>query len=124
MDTSTAPPPPPPASPPSATELLFGTALGRLRVISLLEGLSYVALLGIAMPLKYLAGEPRAVEVVGMAHGGLFLLFCVALMHAWVERRWSLLRPTLAFAAAIVPLGAFALERSLRAEQRAAPDPV
>ena len=43
--------------------------LGRLRVTGLLEGLSFIILLAIAMPLKYLAGKPEMVSIVGMAHG-------------------------------------------------------
>jgi integral membrane protein len=48
-------------------------SLRSLSVLALVEGASLVALLGIAMPLKYFAGLPMAVSVVGMAHGLLFL---------------------------------------------------
>jgi integral membrane protein len=58
------------------------TPLVRFRVVSLLEGLSYVALMGIAMPLKYLAGNPGAVRIAGTIHGGLFVLFVLALVLA------------------------------------------
>ena len=49
-----------------------------LRAVALLEGASYLLLLGVAMPLKYLAGMPGAVRAVGSAHGGLFLLYVAA----------------------------------------------
>jgi integral membrane protein len=48
------------------------SAIDRLRLFSILDGISYLILLGIAMPLKYLADEPLAVRIVGMAHGVLF----------------------------------------------------
>src|SRR5690349_20635048 len=55
--------------------MLKNTSLGRFRAIALLEGLSFVLLLFIAMPLKYLAGMPLGVKMVGWAHGMLFVLY-------------------------------------------------
>jgi integral membrane protein len=65
------------------------TSLGRLRALGFIEGVSFVLLLAIAMPLKYFAGEPGAVRVVGMAHGVLFLLYLLAVVQAAVEYEWS-----------------------------------
>jgi integral membrane protein len=92
---------------------MLSTPLARFRLVSLLEGASYVALLGIAMPLKYFAGQPRAVTVVGAIHGGLFVLFMITLLGASRAQRWSLRTMAIATIAALVPLGAFWLERSL-----------
>ena len=44
------------------------SSIGRLRIISVLEGISYLALLTFAMPIKYMAGDPEPVRIVGMAH--------------------------------------------------------
>ena len=94
--------------------MTLSTPLGRFRLVSLLEGLSYVVLLGIAMPLKYLAGDTAAVPLAGRIHGGLFVLFVLALVHAaWVER-WPRRAQGIAMIAALLPLGAFWLERGLR----------
>jgi integral membrane protein len=49
--------------------------IGRLRLTGILEGLSFIILLAIAMPLKYLGGKPQMVSIVGMAHGILFVLY-------------------------------------------------
>ena len=54
----------------------------RFRWVSLIEGVSYLVLVAIAMPLKYAAGMPGAVRVVGMAHGVLFVAFVLALAAA------------------------------------------
>jgi integral membrane protein len=102
---------------------LLETAIGRLRLVSGVEGLSYVLLLFIAMPLKYAAGFPQAVRVVGMAHGVLFVGFVAALVAAWIDRRrgdhrWGLLRPVGIFALSLVPFGALVIERMLKAEPR------
>ena len=56
------------------------TPLGRFRVISAIEGLSYVLLVFIAMPLKYGLDLPQMVKVLGMAHGVLFMAFVLALV--------------------------------------------
>lgn len=107
---------------------MLRTPLARLRAIGLLEGLSFVVLLGVAMPLKYLAGMPEMVRVVGMAHGVLFLLFVAAALQAALERRWPLGRLALALAASVVPFGPFVLDArllrpELEAESRAAREP-
>ncbi len=94
----------------------------RFRRVSLAEGVSYVVLVGIAMSLKYAAGMPGAVRVVGMAHGVLFVAFVLALLAAARARRWSLGTCAVAMAAALVPLGAFWLERRLRREAEAPGD--
>lgn len=92
-------------------------AIGRLRLIGMIEGASYIVLLGIAMPLKYFADMPHAVRVVGMAHGVLFIVFCLALVHAWAERAWPLGRVARLFVASLLPFGPFVVDRGLRDEQ-------
>ena len=100
---------------------MFRTELGRFRLVSLLEGSSFLVLLGIAMPLKYAAGRPEFVRYVGWAHGILFVLFLLALFEAASAQRWSVARIAGAFVAGVVPFGAFVLERKLRAEESARP---
>lgn len=92
-------------------------ALRSLRRVGWLEGGSFLLLLFVAMPLKYLAGLPLAVRVVGMAHGLLFLWYLLVLAQAASARRWQWRRTALGFLASIVPFGVFALDRSLRAEE-------
>jgi integral membrane protein len=94
------------------------SVIRQLRIVGIIEGISFLVLLGIAMPLKYLAGMPRAVSVVGMAHGVLFILYLAALAHAHVTVRWPLRRALTVLAAAVLPLGPFVIEGSLRREQR------
>lgn len=96
------------------------TSLGRFRAIALMEGVSYLLLLGVAMPLKYFAGFPEAVLAVGWAHGVLFVLYLVALADVSWARRWRLVKILGAFVASLVPLGAFVLEARLRREGEAA----
>lgn len=93
---------------------LMSTPLGRLRAVSAVEGLSYVLLVGIAMPLKYIAGLPEAVRVVGMAHGVLFVAFVLALLGAWRGARLGFGRVLGVFVLSLIPLGAVGIEVGLR----------
>jgi integral membrane protein len=96
------------------------TALRQLRYVALAEGTSFLVLLFVAMPLKYLAGQPLAVRVVGSVHGALFLAFVLALIWVSITRNWPMRRSLLAFVSSIVPFGTFAFDRSLRREIAAA----
>ena len=97
------------------------TALRQLRLVALLEGSSFLVLLFVAMPLKYLAGLPLAVRIVGSLHGLLFILFLIALYRAARQQTWPISRTLLAFLSSIVPFGTFVFDRSLRRELASAP---
>ena len=88
-------------------------SIEQLRRIGWLEGTSFLLLLGLAMPLKYLAGMPMAVTVIGWIHGVLFVLYCLALWRAMREERWTLFRGALLFVAALVPFGPFLVDWKL-----------
>jgi len=97
------------------------TSLGRLRVIGFGEGVSFLVLLGIAMPLKYFAGWPLAVRVVGMAHGILFLLYLWAAIQTALERDWPWRRTALVFLASVLPAGPFVIEAKILRDEAKAP---
>jgi len=84
-----------------------------LRWIGIAEGISFLVLLGIAMPLKYWAGLPQAVKVVGWAHGLLFVLYIAAVFMAARPMKWGIVRIGLALAASLVPAGPFLLDKDL-----------
>jgi|SRR5687768_10968485 integral membrane protein len=92
------------------------TALRQFRIVALLEGWSYLALLFIAMPLKYAADLPLAVRVAGSVHGLLFLVFIATLFRATLERRWPIRRAVRGLLCSLIPFGAFVFDRSLRRE--------
>lgn len=93
------------------------TAIGRLRLVGFIEGISYLVLLLIAMPLKYWAGMPQAVKVVGWAHGLLFVLFILALLQVTLIHKWNLKKAIIAFVASLIPFGTFILDSSLKKEE-------
>jgi len=89
-------------------------ALTVFRWIGMLEGLSFLVLLGIAMPLKYYADMPKAVTIVGGLHGVLFVLYVLAIIYATFALRWRFLRVAGAFIAAFLPFGPFIFDSRLR----------
>lgn len=87
-------------------------------MIGIAEGFSFLILLLIAMPLKYMAGWPLAVKYVGWAHGLLFMLYIVAVLAAIRAMNWGLKGVALAFIASLVPAGTFVLDKSLKRRQK------
>lgn len=82
-----------------------------LRLISFLEGVSFIVLLGIAMPLKYKFDKPFLVPYAGMAHGVLFIAFIVALLVVCQLRQWSLKVFIIGLVASVLPFAPFLFER-------------
>lgn len=75
------------------------------------EGTSFLLLLLIAMPLKYLAGMPLAVSIVGAAHGFLFVAYVIAAVYMAWRYNWGFKVLVLAVMASVIPLGPFLLEK-------------
>ncbi|MBN8419240.1 MAG: DUF3817 domain-containing protein [Verrucomicrobia bacterium] len=86
-----------------------------LRSVGLLEAISYLILLGIAMPLKYFWGMPLAVRICGSIHGGLFVVFCFALWRVLMNTGWPFSRAVLVFIASLLPFVPFFIDRRMRA---------
>jgi integral membrane protein len=80
------------------------------------EGGSFLLLLCVAMPLKYLFGLPQAVRVVGMLHGLLFVLYAFLVVEALAAGRFKLRTAALAMLASVLPFGPFVFERKLGAQ--------
>src|SRR5690554_2570239 len=97
---------------------MLKSPITRLRLIGISEGVSFLLLLGVAMPLKYLWGMRLAVQLMGWAHGLLFVLFVILVKPAIDQARWPLWRGLLLVGAALVPLGPFFADASLKARER------
>ncbi len=85
--------------------------LNLFRKIGFAEAISFLLLVGIAMPLKYVFGIPEAVRYLGWAHGILFVVYCYMVIQAGQEFRWSFGKLFLAFLAALLPFGPFLFDR-------------
>ncbi|MDA8551224.1 DUF3817 domain-containing protein [Candidatus Poseidoniales archaeon] len=80
--------------------------------VGYLEGFSFLILMGYAMPLKYIAGDPEMVSLMGSLHGGLFVAY-IALLFLGVGKHWTFTALIHGFIAAVVPAGPFLFEGML-----------
>jgi integral membrane protein len=86
---------------------LFTTNIGRLRLIGLLEGISLLVLLCIAVPLKYKYDDPSFVKTIGPVHGALFLLFVINSVSVAIQQKWKMSAAGKVLISCIIPLGTF-----------------
>ena len=87
--------------------------LSWFRKVSFAEGWSFILLLGVAMPLKYIWGQPMAVSIVGAIHGGLFLLYGVLAIIVAQKEGWTKKFLLTALIASVLPFGPFIFDRKL-----------
>jgi integral membrane protein len=90
-----------------------------MRSIGSAEGLSFLLLLFIAMPLKYLGQNPILVQWLGPVHGGLFLLYLASAVAVARILNWRWFHILLAFGASVFPFGPFVFEAWLRRTHKA-----
>ena len=83
------------------------------RIIAFLEGSSFILLLGIAMPLKYMYDKPEMVKIVGMAHGVLFMMYIVLAIVVKEKLNWNTKQTLLVLVASVLPFGTFYADRKL-----------
>ncbi|GGG06909.1 DUF3817 domain-containing protein [Pontibacter amylolyticus] len=93
------------------------TPISRLRTIGIYEGISYLLLLGIAMPIKYMAGIPEVVKYTGWAHGVLFVLYMMSVLEVTLTHNWSIKKVAAAVVASLLPFGPFILDKKLLKEE-------
>lgn len=91
--------------------------LDNFRKIALIEGISYLFLLLVAMPLKYLADMPLMVKYTGWIHGFLFVAYCLLLLQVWIRYKWKFSMALWAFVASLIPFGTFILDKQLKGMQ-------
>lgn len=81
------------------------------RIISVLEGVSYLLLLFIATPIKYFAGNDQFVKMLGMPHGLLFIAYVVLAIMMKYELNWKPKTFIIVLAASVIPFGTFYIDR-------------
>ncbi len=93
------------------------TSVGRLRLLGMLEGVSFLLLMGIAMPLKYMFQMPLAVKYTGWIHGLLFIVFCMAILNTLLAGKIPFSKAAMAFVGALLPFGPFVVDRKLHEDE-------
>jgi integral membrane protein len=86
-------------------------------MIAIAEGISFLVLLFIAMPLKYIFKFPQAVKVFGWVHGALFVAFIYLMFEVFSHFKKPFAWLVKAFAASIIPFGTFVLDKELKKEE-------
>lgn len=97
---------------------MLKTAFERFRIISIIEGLSFLLLVFVAMPIKYLGDNPEPVRLAGMGHGVLFILFCMALFHVMIKCKWNKGSGFQLFVYSLIPFGFIMIENKLKKLER------
>ena len=92
----------------------MNVTINQFRTISLVEGASYLLLVFIGMPLKYGFGIKEVNQVLGMAHGVLTIIFCMALGSIWLQKKLSKQWCLAFFIASLIPFGAFVIEKKYK----------
>ncbi|WP_298757849.1 DUF3817 domain-containing protein [uncultured Psychroserpens sp.] len=85
--------------------------LNSFRIIALLEGVSYILLLFIATPIKYLGDDPMYVKLLGMPHGILFLAYIILAIMVGQDLKWKTRTLLIVLVASIIPFGTFYIEK-------------
>lgn len=93
---------------------MLKTAINRFRTISALEGLSFLILVLIAMPIKYIGENPDPVRIFGMAHGVLFIIFFISLLEVKYKEKLDKGYMFQLFVLSLIPFGAFFIEKSVK----------
>jgi integral membrane protein len=85
--------------------------VARLRWMGFVEGISFLVLLGVGVPLKYALDWPWVVKIVGPIHGALFIAYFVLLFAVWRRHGWSLSRVVTCATASLLPFGPWLIDR-------------
>jgi integral membrane protein len=81
------------------------------RVVAFLEGVSYILLLFIATPIKYIGHDPSYVKMLGMPHGLLFIAYIILAMVIRSEQNWDAKKTRIVLLASIIPFGTFYVDK-------------
>ncbi len=86
-------------------------SIDALLLVAILEGWSYIILILVAMPLKYVFSNPILIRPVGMIHGVLFVGYILLVLLCMWQYKWSIWKGFLVFLISLVPFGTFIWKR-------------
>ncbi len=107
-----------PQAQPSTLTKSQSSALKTLTIVGYLEGTSFLLLLCIAMPLKYMMGIPEPVRYIGMAHGALFIAYILALVYVASKIKMPLWALPAGVLGSFLPFGPFIFDHLLKKHLR------
>lgn len=89
-----------------------------LRILGIVEGISFLVILFVTMPLKYIWEMREPNQIVGMAHGVLFIAYCVLVVIVGYRFKWKLLTIFWALLASVLPFGTFVADAKIFKEEQ------
>lgn len=92
---------------------MFKNPIKQFRLVGFAEGISFLLLLGIAMPLKYIFDYPLLVTIIGYIHGVLFMLYVLVIILVTIALKWSFSKTFLALLASVIPFGPFLFDSKI-----------
>ena len=101
------------------SEQAIAAALQRYRVMANVVGVLLIALVVVAVPLKYLADIPEPTKVLGITHGWLYFLFFLTAVDLALRAKWSVKGTVLTILAGTVPFLSFVAEHTVTRKMRA-----
>ncbi len=106
---------------------MFQTPVGRVRAVGMIEGVSFILLMFVAMPIKYLSAYPeegkQIVFWVGLVHGLLFIAYAAVTFRAWGQGALTARLVSYAAVASLLPFGPFVIDRTLKQHEAKAAQP-
>lgn len=89
---------------------MLQTPIGRFRLVAYAEGISYLLLFALTMPLKYIGEIHWPNQIVGMAHGWLFVAYVFGVVYLKIRHNWTMKVMLLGLLASILPFGTFVFD--------------
>ena len=90
----------------------LSTVLGQLRILAIIEGISYLLLIPtIILKYGFEMGLPN--KIVGSIHGILFILYCVWVVYYALKKKWSLIKTLICLAASLLPIATFIVDQRI-----------
>ncbi|ANQ50449.1 DUF3817 domain-containing protein [Flammeovirga yaeyamensis] len=89
------------------------TSIKGLRIVGFLEGISFLLLVFICMPLKYMADMGMPNKIVGMAHGVLFIAYIYLVLQVHFDKKWGFKNSIWSFIASLLPFGTFVADKKI-----------
>ncbi|GGM50251.1 membrane protein [Longimycelium tulufanense] len=93
-------------------------ALTRFRIAAYVVGVGLLALVLVAMPMKYLGDDPRLVQIIGPVHGALYAIYLLFTFDLAMKSKWPMGRTILLLIAGTIPFVSFVAERKVVKEAR------
>jgi len=91
--------------------MVLFSMLNTFRIIAFLEGVSYILLLFVSVPIKYFLGDPQYVKLLGMPHGVLFILYIALAFLLKSDFKWNTKQFSFILLASIIPFGTFYIDK-------------